>query len=404
MHILRGFIKTHPVFYHFWLFSLAFLCFFTLSSYILIYPASDTSLYATYAQSFLQGLYHSASTISLPTEYPFLSILIFLLPLGIPLLEYQVAFMVCMFFALCIGYIYFYKVYSPEKGLFFLLLTLVGAGGLVLLRYDIVPALFVLGMIAIRRKSYPLSVLLLLAAVGFKLYALMFLPFLLLDQLQHESRKRVIKSILLSGIGLSALAIAQISLTQSITVFEYFLMRPIQIESTQASVLWIVSLFNPGTISVVYTFQSFNLHSAIDTIPKVISLFFNSMLISGYCFILYAFVAKKLSFISSCIIALTLLLCTAKVFSPQYILWLIPLIPVATFKKRSLSVLLFCAVVLTGIIYPFLYMHFVLTSATIAQLHLFMGITTLRNILLTIFLVLLIKSEFQINKGNATTE
>lgn len=394
MKKLRALIKNNSIFFHILCITGIFCAFFTAACYIFIYPNNDIYLYNLYAKHFLYGNPPIPSFSLYPREYPFLTLLIFILPLLSPL-PYLFSFMLVLFLCLIGIYLYLFTYVSPQEALWFLVFTFLGAGAVVLLRFDIVPSLCVFGMIISRKRSYLLSYLFLLLGIAFKIYPIILLPFLFLDQLASRTLKRAVLSLLTTLIGIAAITLLQIYLSQGTSVFDYFLTRPVQIESVQASTLWLLSLVTQTTFHIIFSFTSYNFISVNHLFTLLISSIFGGILLAGYGGLLYLFYRKRISFVTACLGVLLLLLSTAKVFSPQYLLWIIPVVSLVELKAVYQRVLFLCVCILTSLIYPVFYVLFMGTPL----FYVFMLTVLLRNMLLVTFTFSFLKDEVVLKKA-----
>jgi hypothetical protein len=149
--------------------------------------------------------------------------------------------------------------------------------------------------------------------------------------------------------------------------FFYHAQRGLQIESTYASFLELAYAFGLIKLDFVFSFGSVNLVSPLADILARIS--FAVMFVS--LFVTYWFFFKGMKNVSGInpvprisghtggwlvnysIVSILIFILTSKVFSPQYIIWLFPLIPLITGKWRGLSILLFImAGLMTFFVYP----------------------------------------------------
>lgn len=389
MKRLRLLIKTNSIFFHILCITVIFCAFFTTACYIFIYPNSDIYLYNLYAKHFLYGNPPTPSFSLYPREYPFLTLLIFIPPLLSPL-PYLFSFMLLLFLCLIGIYLYLFTYVSHKEALWFLAFTLLGAGAVVLLRFDIVPSLCVFGMIISRKKSYLLSYLFLLLGIGFKIYPIILLPFLFLDHLATESTKRAFVAVTTTLLGIVVVTFLQIYLSQGTSVFDYFLTRPVQIESVQASTLWLVSLATQQPFTILFSFTSYNFISPNHLLSVLVSGMFWGILLCGYGLLVYLFYRKRITFVATCLGALLLLLSTAKVFSPQYLLWIIPIVSLVDLKTVHQRILFLFICILTSLIYPVLYVLFINTPL----FYIFMTTVVVRNILLVLFSISFMRSTF----------
>ena len=180
-------------------------------------------------------------------------------------------------------------------------------------------------------------------------------------------------------------------------IFLYHATRPIQIESTAGSLLLILRHFQPQAVTLAYSYGSENLVSIYDGIlnpatailPLLCvgaSLLWASRRISGE----KHDKARAIILIRSFCIALVALMVLGKVLSPQYLTWLVPLgVLASTLTGRTSCVLFVSALALTQVEYPHLYS----TGMAVGGHPVFAGVVLLRNCLLAIWAIGLIRSK-----------
>jgi hypothetical protein len=317
----------------------------------------------------------------LPFEYPPLTVLVFSLPLLVPLAYYVASFAFLMA-GVTIGIYWLLQRYGPsDSPLAFAFYLLIGVPALALVRFDLLPAaLTLLCVITAERKYWTTAYCLLAFGVLLKIYPILLFPALFLAEQQALGRLHVppddltwrdipkqfwhilqgahrwywqncllFLMLLLATTGIFALidfhgaAISQLS---------FFLRRPVQIESTGSTVLWIAQHMGIPWQTVAYSYGSINI---ISKLGQTISLMGTSCLMLGVIYILWLQWRQKLDIVQASIALILVFLATGKTFSPQYLIWLIPLLVYAGAFNRFW---LFCwgiISLLTTIIYVFFY-------------------------------------------------
>jgi hypothetical protein len=155
--------------------------------------------------------------------------------------------------------------------------------------------------------------------------------------------------------------------------FQYAGNRPLQVESTPASILWLGSIFGIPAYPN-YSFLSLNYVGPMDTILKPASAV---ALVCG-CFWVYVRQAQgKLTIGQAFLACLGIVLVTNKIFSPQYLIWIIPIVAYV----EGLDLLWLAVCFLTWYEYPILYqLHHPIQTVTYSWQ--FMPALALRNGLL----------------------
>ncbi|GHO82790.1 hypothetical protein KSZ_07960 [Dictyobacter formicarum] len=388
------------------------------------WPETDPARYQCYALTFWLGsnATHLLPSIQcsflnlsgtqsafhmLPREYPPLTLLPFSLPLLVPLAYYQVAF--AFFMSLIILFVYWLLLrYGPQGGaIAFLIFLVIGACALAPMRYDLLPAVCtLLSLIMAQQKRWRIAYVILAIAVLLKIYPILLFPAFFIAEQQSNERFYVQKNSALSSLPSQlyrtlmgcvrwrwlncllffALLVAVTGFFALLDVhnavisqFSYFLQRPIQVESMGGSFLWLAHL---GGLHwrIVYDFGSINMYTSLNgLVSPLLTLVF--ALSVAYIFWLQWQLRITLP---QTVIALTLaFITTGKVFSPQYLIWLIPLLAYAGAFNKPWTILWGSVSLLTTLIYVVFYSQ-ILDSAHIHMPVGFFEVAAIRNVLLTI--------------------
>ncbi len=331
---------------------------------------------------------HSTSAVQsqppfhmLPLEYPPLTIVIFSLALIAPLYYYQLMFAILM--ALMTVFIYWLLLrYAPRgAGPVFALFVLIGAWATAEARFDLVPAaLTLLCLIAAERKHWTAAYIALAFGFLLKIYPILFLPALFIAE-QHDAQTLSIPPQSLSiqslpgelGRLLHGIrrwhwknALIFFAIIIGITVFfalfdfqgavvsqlSYFANRPVQAEATGSALLWIGTLLG-FPIQVVFTYGSVNL---ISSLGEPVSLLFDVLLVLGYVYTIWLQWRGKMDVVQAFIAVLLVFIVTGKVFSPQYLIWIIPLLVYSGAYNRFWILIWTGISLLTTLIYPYFYL------------------------------------------------
>ena len=344
------------------------------ASWLILLPATDPARYQCYALtfwlggnatflpslpvgqcSFLHNVMGQAPFHMLPLEYPPLTLLFFSLPLLMPLPYYQVSFALLMSLV-CVLIYWLLQRFGPRGGaLIFALYIFLGAIGLAQVRYDLLPALLMLlCVIAAERKQWSAAYVALAFAVLLKIYPILGLPVLFMAEQQSKERfytpsavssyrempqqiwytlrdfarwhwknTMLFLGLVLGVTGIFALFNFNGAVVSQIT---YFAQRPIQVEATGSTLLWIGHIFGIPWQDISYRFGSINIVSDLtDPISQLGTVF----MIVGYLYVLRLQWRKKIDITQATIAVLLVFIATGKVFSPQYLIWLIPLLAYA---------------------------------------------------------------------------
>ena len=368
------------------------------ASWQIFWPSTDAARYQCYALVFWLGssatqilpasqcTFLHASTLvhapfhTLPLEYPPLTLVIFSLSMLAPIPYYQLVF--AMWMALTSALIYWLLLrYGPRgAALTFALFALVGAWATAEGRFDLVPAaLTLLCVLAAERKHWTAAYIALAFGTLLKIYPLLLLPALFIaEQRAAKSLYMPVEKVTLKSVatelwrtlrGIDAWrwknSLVFFGIVIGITAFfalldfqgavvsqlSYFTHRPVQIESTGSTILWIAAYFGYPA-HVEYTFGSLNIVSALG---NSVSQFFLLAFVLGYIYTIWLQWRGKLDVVQTFIALLLVFIVTGKVFSPQYLIWVMPLL--AFTNALDGFWLLFWGTIslLTTIIYPYLY-------------------------------------------------
>ena len=293
---------------------------------------------------------------ALPHEYPLLTLIPFSFGLVTSAHWYQVAFAVAM--ALLAGVVYWMlRVYRSQKAaIAFALYIVVACWATTTARFDIIPAGFTLGALLLaERRRWRWAYALLAVATMFKFYPIVFVPAFIIAQYRYcigflRQWWKGFDVFVLVCCAITAVSLL-LSIEGTLGPLGYFGDRPIQVESTAASILWIGSFFG-FPLHYNATYGSLNMLSPLSsTISPIMTL----LLILGLVYVYWLQWRGKTSLALSLVLILLVVICTGKVFSPQYLLWIIPFVAyVGEWDKRWLASWTGVGL-LTTWIYPYIY-------------------------------------------------
>lgn len=350
-------------------------------------PFTDVSKYRCYAFAFWHGgLYPGdpsctfiatwASAVplhTLPREYPMLALFPFSLTLLTPPAWFQIGFGVWLMLSAAAFYLYLGRVGPRGVSLAFALYLVLGAWATGASRFDLFPAAFTLfSLVAATRRRFLLAYLLLGIATMLKLYpAPLLLPLFLAEQRAQAGplfcwRRLVGVGAFAAACGGILLLSLLISVQGARSPLDYFTYRPIQIESVPASMMWVASLFG-WPICTTYQFGSLNIYDRVlggctfsagpppGPLTTLLSLLFLMLLLAGVVLVAWMQWRGKLTLPQAFVALLLVIMLTGKVFSPQYFIWLAPLVAYVI-GFDWVWVICWCVIsALTTVIYPYLY-------------------------------------------------
>ncbi len=368
------------------------------ASWQIFWPSTDAARYQCYALVFWLGssgtqilpisqcAFLHASTLNLapfhtlPFEYPPLTLVLFSLSLLAPIPFYQLVF--AMWMALTSVLIYWLLLrYGPRgAAMTFALYALVGAWATAEGRFDLVPAaLTLLCVLAAERKHWTAAYIALAFGTLLKIYPLLLLPALFIAEQRAAERFYMPVGNMTIGTVAAELwrtlrgirtwrwknALVFFGILVGVTAFfafldfqgavvsqlNYFAHRPVQIESTGSTFLWLAAQFGYPA-HVEFTFGSLNIISALG---NSVALFFEIAFVVGYLYTMWLQWRGKLDGLQTFIALLLVFIMTEKVFSPQYLIWLMPLLAYASALDGFWLLFWGSISLLTTIIYPLLY-------------------------------------------------
>ena len=334
--------------------------------------SGDVIEYNTYAQAF--WLSHPPLH-QLPVEYPPLAIIPFSLTLLPPLADIQTVFSLWMAAIVTVGYAGFLRFSTRRRGLIYLLYLLLGSDAVLTARFDILPALLTLAALwATERKHFTLAYLLLAVGILLKLYPAFLLPVVMIAHwraireahppgwrwrdgaralaafIQRDPAVRAVAVGAGLCLGIVALAFAcamALAGSDALSGFTYASDRPLQIESTPATILWLGTLVGIPA-HPEFSFISLNMVGPLDVALKPLSAV---ALVAGCLFVYWRQMRGRLTIGQAMLACLCAVIVTNKIFSPQYIIWVLPFVAAV----EGFSLLWVAIGVLTTLDFPIVY-------------------------------------------------
>jgi uncharacterized membrane protein len=332
-------------------------------------PYSSIPLYFFDASQVING---SLPYRDFAVEYPPLAFVFFLLPrlFTSTLAAYTVAFQAEVFLFDLLGLYLIYRIAryqgkAPWKMLIVYSIAVLAIGPNIIHTYDIFVAILVLlSLYCFWMGKHKISWVILALGVMTKIYPVVIAPVFLLFYLNTRQYQRM-----WSGITVFTACILVISLPflfagpdSYFSFLSYHAERPLQIETTYSSILMFIGRFSPTFLQLEFGAGSNNLvgpwPEALTQISLGISVF---LLLMGYCLIYYRMKTEKnhLPEIGAySLLVISILVITSKILSPQYLIWLLPLLPLLSGRKRYIIWALFAVTgALSYYIYPVLYLE-----------------------------------------------
>ena len=300
----------------------------------------------------------SGSFRNLPYEYPLLSIIPFSLGLIAPTAWYQVAFAIWMLLLAALIFFALSKTRSTSAAIAFAFYLVIVNWGDAAARFDLVPAALILGSVLLAaRTKWKWAFALLALATMIKFFpVLLVIPFLIAQQKQSSEKwyswHRWSALGVYCGICVVVTLLSlSLNIVDTINPFLYFFNRPIQVESVPATILWLGNFWG-FPIKIIQSYGSVNVLSALS---ETVSLSSSICLVVGLLYTFWLQWRGKLDIYTASLLTILIIIITGKVFSPQYLMWIAPLL--AFVGKANWKWLITWGIIglLTTWIYPNMY-------------------------------------------------
>lgn len=299
-------------------------------------------------------------------EYPPLSLLVLLPPrlFAGDLLSYLQAFVWEMLLVDLLGLVVL-AAFARSLGhsvwgtLVIYTLILLALGPLVGGRYDLLPAVLVLlALYAFHRRWNNFSWAALALATMTKLYPLVLAPLFAFPLLQGREYPRLIRGVLvfLFALGLIAAPCLWLSPDGFWHSFKYHLERGLQVESTYASFLLVGHTFGSTSPRLSFNHGAWHLSSTLaDALARLSPIFMGLALLVVYllCWRKGRATTEEGEMVNYALLAVLAFMLTSKVLSPQFLIWLSPLVPLVRGRwRQACGPLFLLASFLTQYIFP----------------------------------------------------
>ena len=326
---------------------------------------------------------------SLPYEYPLLTLIPLSLALLAPANLYQIAFALWMLLIAVIVYLALLRWRSRQAAMLYACILTAAGWSTLAARFDIVPsALTLFAILCAVHKRWHSSYILLALATLFKFYpAVLLVPFLITHQRAVHGKWYVWRrwSPLAAYVLVCALVMTLsllLNVEGTIAPFSYFGYRPVQVESFAAILLWLWSLVGHLPLHYALTYGSLNVYSPGSAFVSTLDLI---LLAAGLLTTFWLQWRGKVPLVTSCLLTLLIVMITGKVFSPQYLIWVVPLVAYAGVTDALWGLCWLVIGLLTTWIYPYIYL--LVRIFDVPYQAPFYPLATARNLLLLGFVV-----------------
>lgn len=263
---------------------------------------------------------------ALPAEYGPLALLAFLPPLVLPAAWYTLGFFVEMGLVVVALAWALDRYGAPGAGHIWLVYALTGSMVLAAGRFDALPsACVVIALIALRRGRLSWAYTALAIGALFKFYPVILLPLALIISWRARKYAPLWRGPTLFAVIVAvteALA-ALINPTGLLGPLSFMGARCTQVESLPATLGFLWARFSGASVTFSYAYNSDCLQSAGIAAAGLLALI---AALIGMALTIALYWRRKLSLGLAAILLIALLILGSKVFSPQYLLWLSPLV------------------------------------------------------------------------------
>jgi len=253
-------------------------------------------------------------------------------------------------------------------------LALLAIGPIIARRYDLIPAIIVLlALYTFLQGKHKTSWALLAVGMMTKIYPAILAPIFLLYHWRYRQNRQAIVGVATFAITTVAIVVPCLLLSpdgfwNSLT---YHAQRGLQCESTYSSFLLLGQTLGLTSLEIEFSFGSYNVISPLANILAKISPLLILFSVGAVYWFFHksqggrAVIQQTLPSINQpdisrivnySLIAILAFMLTNKVLSPQFIIWLYPLIPLVAGRWRRISWLMFILIgLMTYFVYPVAY-------------------------------------------------
>jgi uncharacterized membrane protein len=213
----------------------------------------------------------------------------------------------------------------------------IATGPIFLTAYDLFPALLVSGaLLAFIRRRERLAYALLALAVGAKVYPLVLLPIALIESWNRGGRELARRGLIWFVAVLFAVHLPFAIAGPGGLRFSYWvqLKRGLEVESLGGGVLLVLNRL--GIRHVVLRDEAPGSKDAIGTLAKAIGALSTLAVIAAVLLVAWLYLRRRQSLLLAAAAAVTAFVAFSKVFSPQFVDWLVPLVPGAGYVASGL--------------------------------------------------------------------
>lgn len=224
-------------------------------------------------------------------------------------------------------------------------------GSGIVTHYDLWPAALTAAALAATLRGRPrLGFVALGLAAAAKLYPLVLLPLATIYVLRRSGARAAVSSLAAAGAALAVVALPFVALGAGGVRFglEFEARRPLHVESLGGSVLLAADRAGVYAADVVSSFNSHNLDDRIADAVAPGSVVVAALAVLAVWILFARGPAGDMAFVAAAAAAIAAVVVFGKVLSPQFVVWLVPV--VALVARARCAVLLLAALALTQVL------------------------------------------------------
>jgi hypothetical protein len=194
--------------------------------------------------------------------------------------------------------------------------------------YDLFPALLTIAaVLAFLRGRERTTYVLLALAVAAKVFPLVLLPLVLIESWERGGRDAVRRALAWFGGVLVLAHLPFAALGPGGLRFSYWvqLRRGLEVESLGGGVLLVLDRL--GLHSVTLRDTAPGSRDAVGTLPDALAIASSLVVVSAVLYVAWLYLRGQRDRVLACAAAVTAFVAFNKVLSPQYVVWLVPLVP-----------------------------------------------------------------------------
>jgi len=328
---------------------------------------TDVSLYFADASKLLSGLLPYRD---FTLEYPPFALIFFGLPRIITssYTQYARIFLYEVLVFDIIGLLLIFDIVRrlgeiPWKSLLIYTLCVLAVGPIIIQTFDIFPAVMTLAAIYFFwRGKHKTSWAMLALGTMTQIYPAVIAPIFLLIYFRNRQFKQIRDGLIifLSVCLITLLPFIILGSSSILSLISYHSQRGLQIESTYSAIILALTKIGFGTVAVEHSFGSWNIISPTATVLAKLSIY----IMASSLLIVYWFIYRQVKLGKSqfsylgayALLTLVTTIATSKVFSPQYLIWLVPIIPILCGRWRTLILATF--IMVGGLTYYIFPLHY----------------------------------------------